>query len=422
MSAKATLLETRDADAGKLVESQTIEDMPLGDRRAMNLIEITGGAVFVNYDSGSKPNFSLAGGRTQSQGFYIDGGTGQNMRIGIGQMDTDPPVESLQEVKIMANAFSAEYGGSAGGVVIASTKSGTNQFQGSLFEYLRNQNLDAPNYFAPVVDGEKQKPALRYNVFGGTIGGPIRRDKMFFFFSYEGSRRRDGSIRTLTVPSLLQRNGDFTETYNGRGVQVKMYDPATSRNEAGTVIRDPFPGNVIPSLPHGSGRAEDNAFLSTAEPPRRMTWPGANNFRANDVTALTRDNFVIKVDHNLNSYDKLSGRYLYNSDNVDGVSVFPEPRGRHRTATTGVTSSSGTAHGRTYSLPRSSTSSVSPMRIASIISTRRGLGGSWPSKLGLKGVPDDAFPQFSANGFTALGAGTQERQQLPIQQYDVWTC
>jgi hypothetical protein len=121
VSAKVSLLETRSSDASQLVESQTIEDMPLGDRRAMNLIEITGGAVFVDYDSGSKPNFSLAGGRTQSQGFFIDGGTGQNMRIGIGQIDTDPPVESLQEVRIMANAFSAEYGGSASGVVIASS-------------------------------------------------------------------------------------------------------------------------------------------------------------------------------------------------------------------------------------------------------------------------------------------------------------
>ena len=92
------------------------------------------------------------------------------MRIGIGQIDTDPPVESLQEVKILTNAFSAEYGSSACGIVVTNTKSGTNQFKGSLFEYLRNQKLDAPNYFAPVVDGQKDKPALRYNVFGGTIG------------------------------------------------------------------------------------------------------------------------------------------------------------------------------------------------------------------------------------------------------------
>jgi hypothetical protein len=87
VSAAASLLETRTSEVSQLVESKTIEDMPLGDRRSMNVINITGAAVFVNYDNGSKPNFSLAGGRTQSQMFWIDGGTGQNMRLGIGQID-----------------------------------------------------------------------------------------------------------------------------------------------------------------------------------------------------------------------------------------------------------------------------------------------------------------------------------------------
>ena len=196
----------------------------------------------------SKPNFSLAGGRSQSQGFSIDGGTAQNMRIGIGQIDTDPPVESLQEVKILTNAFSAEYGSSASGIVVTNTKSGTNQIKGSLYEYLRNQKLDAPNYFAPIVDGQRDKPALRYNVFGGTVGGPIRRDKVFYFFSYEGSRRRDGSIRTLTVPTELQKAGDFSQTYNGRNVLVKMFDPLTGSNE-GTARWFAMPSPATASRP-----------------------------------------------------------------------------------------------------------------------------------------------------------------------------
>ena len=221
--------------------------MPLGDRRSMNMINITGGAVFVNYDSGQKPNFSLAGGRTQSQMFWIDGGTGQNMRLGIGQIDTDPPVETLQEVKVMANGYAAEYGGSAGGVIIATTKSGTNQFRGSLFEYLRNNRLDSPSFFAPIADGRKVKAPLRYNVFGGTVGGPVRRDKTFFFFSYEGSRRRDGAISTLTVPTDLQKAGDFSQTFNAQGAVIPIYDPATNRVEAGRTVRDAFAGNRIPS-------------------------------------------------------------------------------------------------------------------------------------------------------------------------------
>ena len=417
VSERASLLETRNADSGQLVESQSIEDMPLGDRRAMNLIEITGAAVFVDYDSGSKPNFSLAGGRSQSQGFSIDGGTAQNMRIGIGQIDTDPPVESLQEVKILTNAFSAEYGSSASGIVVTNTKSGTNQIKGSLYEYLRNQKLDAPNYFAPIVDGKRDKPALRYNVFGGTVGGPIRRDKVFYFFSYEGSRRRDGSIRTMTVPTELQKAGDFSQTYNGRNVLVKMFDPLTGRNEGTSVVRDAFPGNRIPAsrmdpvalkiLPMypGANRAPDDLA-------------GANNFRANDVTSLTRDNYIAKVDYHLRSYDKLTVRYLYNSDNARALSVFPNPvadtkndTDRHQQYWYGTWThifSPAVLHEFRFTFGNRINHERS-----------KGLGQEWPSKLGLKGIPDDAFPRFSAAGFTAMGSSTHERRQFPIQQYQV---
>ena len=414
VSAQASLLETRSSDSSQLVESKSIEEMPLGDRRAMNLVEITGAAVFVNYDSGSKPNFSLAGGRTQSQMFFVDGGTGQNMRIGTGQIDTDPPIESLQEVKIMSNGFSAEYGGSAGGVIIATTKSGTNEFKGALFEFMRNQKLDAANFFAPIVSGAKEKPALHYNVFGGTIGGPIKRDRTFFFFSYEGSRRRDGSIRTLTVPSMLERAGDFSQTFNARGVST-IYDPSSARKEGTATIRDPFPGNRIPSnridrvaggfvpfFPQAN-RAADDAT-------------GANNFRANDVTALTRDNYIVKVDDNWNSSNKFTVRWLYNSDISTRNSVYPEPAADTnnqndfhqqywygtwtRIFTPNLINEMRMTYGRRYAHTFS-----------------RGFGGSWPSKLGLDGVSDDAFPNIAPANYAALGSTNQDRQQYPIQQY-----
>jgi hypothetical protein len=175
VQAEAPLLGARTSEISQLIESRSVEGMPLGDRRSMNLVRMTGAAVFVAYDSGQKPNFSLAGGRTQSQMFWIDGGAGQNMRLGIGQIDIDPPVDTVQEVKILSNNYAAEYGGSAGGVIIATTKSGTNQLRGSLFEYFRHDALDARDFFAPVVNGSKQKAPLRYNVFGGTVGGPMNR-------------------------------------------------------------------------------------------------------------------------------------------------------------------------------------------------------------------------------------------------------
>src|SRR5574340_1678659 len=392
VSASASLLETRSSDASQLVESKTIEEMPLGDRRSMNLIEITGAAVFVNYDSGSKPNFSLAGGRTQSQMFWIDGGTGQNMRIGVGQIDMDPPIDSLQEVKIMGNGFSAEYGGSAGGVIIATTKSGANQFHGTASEYLRNQALDATNLFAPVVEGRKNKPSLRYNVFGATLGGPVKHDRTFFFFSYEGSRRRDGSIRTLTVPSAIERPGDFSQTYTARGLST-VYDPFTGRREGTQTVRDPFPGNVIPSNRFDSvGLKLVPFFPAPNRPPDDRT--GANNFRANDVTRLTRNNYTIKLDHNWTSANKFTVRYLYNSDISARNSVYPEPAAD--------TTNQNDFHQQYWY--GSWTRIVTPNAINEMRVTygrryahtfSRGYGGNWPGKIGLKGVSEDAFPNIA---------------------------
>ncbi len=121
----------------------------------MNLVNLAAGAVFVDYNTAGKPNFSLAGGRTQSQMTWLDGGATSNMRLGVGQIDTDPPAEAIQEVKILSNNYSAEYGASAGGVIIQTTKSGTNQFRGAAYEYLRNDAFDAPGFFAPVLNGKK---------------------------------------------------------------------------------------------------------------------------------------------------------------------------------------------------------------------------------------------------------------------------
>jgi hypothetical protein len=420
----ATILETRTSDVTQLVEAKAVEDLPLGDRRSLNLIQTVGAAVFIGYDSGQKPNFSLAGSRQQSQMFWIDGGTGQNMRLGVGQVDLDPPVETVAEVKIMANSYAAEYGGSNGGVIVATTKSGTNELHGSAFEYLRNDKLDAASFFAPIQDGRKQKAPLRYNVFGGTIGGPVvlpklyqGKDKTFFYFAYEGSRRRDGAIRTLTVPTELQRAGDFSQTTDARGALIPIYDPDTTQNVSGRFTRTQFPGNRIPA-----GRIDPVSARLTSYYPLPNRTPdslaGANNFRANYVNGLTRNNFTAKVDHNFGSKDRLSGRYLYNSDDTSLTSVFPEP---------GADTQNNTVRHQNY-FYGNWTRTISPSVVNDFRMTysnrvnhaqSQGLGQPWATTLGVRGVPDGAFPEFAAAGFTALGSGNQERRQFPIEQYQI---
>jgi outer membrane receptor protein involved in Fe transport len=421
VTAQTSLIETRTSDSSQLVEARSVEDIPLGDRRTMNILRLTGAAVFVNYDSGSKPNFSVAGGRTQSQNFYMDGGTIQNMRLGIGQIDTDPPVETVAEVKVLANSFAAEYGGSAGGVVVATTKSGTNQLRGSAYEYLRNQVLDARNFFAPVVDGEKQRAPLRYNVFGATVGGPVilpkiynGRDKAFFYFAYEGSRRRDGFTDQFGVPTTEQRAGDFSRTFAANGTVVPIYDPKTTRTEAGRSVRNPYPGNVIPATQIDKvGAALMPFYPMPNRPPDNIT--GANNFRTNYVMGLTRDAYLVKGDLNVTDKDRLSLRYLYNSDDRTSTTVMTNaaadtraPAIRHQNFFYGT-------YTRVFS-----PSMINEFRFTYGNRVNHeasfGLGESWPSKIGLKGVPENAFPQFNIPGFRALGAASQERRQFPIEQ------
>jgi hypothetical protein len=424
VTATAQQLETRTSDVSQLVDTKTVEDVPLGDRRTMNLINLLPAAVFVNYDAGSKPNFSLAGGRTQSQNFFIDGGTGQNMRLGIGQVDIDPPVETVAEVKVLSNNYAAEYGGSAGGVIIATTKSGTNRLRGTLFEYVRNEKLDAANFFAPVQDGEKVRAPLRYNVFGGTVGGPVvipkvynGKDKTFFFFAVEAARRNEGSVRTLTVPTALERAGNFSQTLTANGALVPIYDPATTRVENGRTVRDPFPGNVIPS-----GRLDPvaqailNYYPQPNRPPDNRS--GANNFRANYVTILDRNNYTAKVDHQFSDKDRVSIRYLYNSDDSDFTSVFPiaaadtlQSTIRHQNYTYG-------SYTRVFT-----PTIINEFRFTYADRVNHqmspGLGGDWPEQLGLKGVPTGAFPQITVSGMQTLGAANHERRQFPIRQWQI---
>jgi hypothetical protein len=417
VTAEASQVESRTSTFGQLIESKSIADLPLGDRRTMNVIQLNGAAVFTGYDSGQKPNFSLAGGRAQSQMFWIDGGSGQNMRLGIGQVDTDPPVDLVEEIKVLSNNYSAEYGASAGGVILETTKSGGNKFHGSAYEYVRNDKFDAPGFFAPVQNGEKVIAPLRYNVFGATLGGPIRHNKTFFFADYEGQRRRTGSVSTLTVPTDAQRGGNFSQTLTAKGQLIPIYDPNTTTTSGSTTTRTQFPGNIIPSSRIDPVAAKLMPFYPLPNRPADNT-SGANNFRANTSNGLTHDFWAVKVDHNQSDKDRFTGRYMYNRDNSRLLSVYPDKGADPNNF--------ADAHQRYVYAGWTRTMNATTVNEFRYNYGHRiwhnetyGLGGDYPAKLGLTGVPNTAFPQFAPAGISALGSTSQERRQYPIQQHQV---
>jgi hypothetical protein len=414
VTGEAPLVESSTSTVGQLITSKSIEDLPLGDRQTLNVVKMLGAAVVVSVatNATSTPSFSLAGGRAEGQMSWIDGGSGQNMRLGTPGIDEDPPVETIEEIKILTSGYAAEYGASAAGVIIMTTKSGTNQYHGSLWEYVRNDAFDAPGYFASVANGQKIAPELRYNVFGGTAGGPIRHDKTFFYAGLEESFRHNGTPVVLTVPTALQAAGNFSQTTNAAGKLIPIYDPSTTTGSGSSATRMLFPGNIIPT-----SRLDPVAVNAMKYYPlpdqAAANAAGANNFSGNEVLTDYRYNITAKVDHNLRDRDKLTIRYLHNEDNNGVVSVYPIPGADTNTI----------PYTRQDFFYGAWNHVVSPTQVNDLrynFETRvnnvksLGLGGNFPEKLGVTGVSQQGFPEFSAAGFAQLGPSNEHREQYPV--------
>ena len=204
ISASAPLLQSETSSSDSFIENATIRNMPLATRRVGSLMRLLGNVSFNSEESWEGiPNFSIAGGRGRQQQWQLDGGNLQGVMMVTGIASVAPPVDAIEEFRVESNSYPAEFGRTTGGFISMTTKSGTNDFHGSAYEFLRNDALNARNFFSAT------KAPLKYNVFGGTLGGPIHKNKTFFFFSYEGTRRRDGVTRILNVPTAEEVQGDF---------------------------------------------------------------------------------------------------------------------------------------------------------------------------------------------------------------------
>ena len=234
VSAQATALQSDSSSLGTLINERAVQDLPLNGRNFIRLAQLSMGT---NEDgdnalqSGNRPDdrrsstaVAVNGQHGYNNNFMIDG-LDDNERY-IGTIVVKPAMDALAEFKLVTNGYAAELGRTAGGVINLITKSGTDKFHGSLFEFFRNEKMDAKNFFA----GPGATPAFKQNQFGGSLGGPIKKGNTFFFGDYEGLRLRQGITFTSSVPTLAMRTGNFA------GLST-IYDPTT---------RAPYPNNQIP--------------------------------------------------------------------------------------------------------------------------------------------------------------------------------
>src|SRR2546426_986226 len=307
VSADIPLVTTSEATLGQLVDQKRILDLPLNGRQVQQLVFLIPGSFDVTEkycglgcEGGIYPGqqyASINGGGPNSVNYQLDGGN--NLDTNVNQNLPFPNPDAVQEFNVQTNNMSAEYGNAVSGVVNVVTKSGTNQIHADVFEFLRNGALNARNFFAPTQD------SLKRNQFGGSIGGPIKKDKLFFFGTYQGTRIRTAPEgRIAFVPTQAERGGDFSDYCPGgfdvggicqdpNGIQ--LVDPVT-----GT----PFLKNQIPTTQFSPPSVY---FLQYIPPPNG---PGHQLTYVGPRAVQNEDEFMTKIDYNRGKH-QLSGRYFY---------------------------------------------------------------------------------------------------------------
>jgi len=325
VAADSPLLETSKADRGMVIDNQRVTELPLNARNPFMLsylspgITYNGPAIYQRpFDNGAIADWSINGGQNRNNEFLLDGAP-NNAIQGGNNIAYVPPVDSVQEFKIVTNSYDAQYGRTSGGVVNVSLKSGTNTFHGTAYEFARRKDLDSTEYYFKV--NNVAKPEHKLDQYGFQVDGPVSlpglydgRNKTFFMFNFEGYKEATPNPATFTVPDAAQLSGDFSNLRDAQGRQITIYDPATGRLVNGQWVRDPFPNNRIPAN-RMSPLAQQflQYFLKPNAAAPANSDPWRNNFVfAPNLAFDTFNNLVTKVDHNFSDRTKMFVRYAYN--------------------------------------------------------------------------------------------------------------
>jgi hypothetical protein len=319
VEATAPLLQTENASLSQVVAERSVAQLPLNGRNVLNLVSLVPGVVPQGSADGSLTgknvfaagNYQIGGGTANQSATFFDG---VPVNITYGNITAlTPSPDAVAEFRVQTSNNTAEYGRYTGGVVNIASRGGSNDFHGTAYEYLRNKELNATDFFAN--RSGAGKPPFVQNQFGGAVGGPIRKDRTFFFFNYEGFRARQGVLFSRTVPSPEQYRGDFSGYLNGSGQVIPIYDPNTQcgayNNPAcGSTPRTQFAGNVIPQSRINPVAANLLAFPLFAQPNGSgQAFTRNLNFNRNASTGGDNDQINIRGDHQLTQKQRLLGRF-----------------------------------------------------------------------------------------------------------------
>src|SRR3954468_4550462 len=403
-------IQSETSSLGQVIMSRQITELPLNGRDYTQLATLSTGVVRTSSgtngnsggsSTGGQNSFVANGTRGTLNNFLLDGIDNNSNDNGGVVLRTN--VDAIQEFKLQTNSYSAEFGRSGGAVVNAIIKSGSNGYHGGVFEFLRNSALDARDYFE---DPTQKKASFKQNQFGGTLGGPILKDKLFWFGDYQGSRIRNPLTFVSSVPTLQERVGDFSAP----GEPI-IYDPATHA---------PFAGNIIPS---GSIDPTSQAYSNLYPVPTSSDQ--GNNFTISPTERDRIDQGDIRLDYNASQRDQFFIRYS-KSGRTD-IRPAPLPglaNGGNSSTGVGKENTDGASVGSTHTF---TPKSVNELRVGfNYVHIRRGVpetGNQLPSaELRIPGVPDDprvnGLTLFAPSGFRRLGdpsfaptiLASQERQ------------
>ncbi len=411
VTADAPVLQSETSSIQTSIASTTIAAIPLNGRNFVQLATLAPGVALPPGTLLPRIN----GGRPRTNEYLFDGISA--LQPEPGQVAFFPIVDNIREFTIEANNVPAEFGRFNGGVVNLSTRSGSNQIHGSLYDFFRNESLNARTYFSRV---PTRKPEYRRNQYGGTIGAPILRDRLFFFGGFQGQRFLAGITRISTVPTLAQRQGNFGTTL--------IYDPSTTVFNGTRYVRQQFPNNTI-------NKPLDPAAVALLA---RYPLPTDTVATANNYTRTANDSdhqaqFDIRLDYTHHN-DRAFVRYSYFNDVEQPVAPLPDGSGAITGSIIGAGNVAGLSNvlGQQAVLGETHTFGTRLINDLRLGYTRRGnsilgatLNSTTSAALGIPGIPTDskaafnnALPLFTITGLQQLGptAGTFSQYQTAVSQ------